>query len=175
MPVLRTRTVYLEMRAPPIGHVASPAADIDILLVSRPSVEYYRFLYRGVGADYHWVDRLVMPSGQLEQIIQDERVDIYVLTLAGVEAGFAELDRRQPQEIELAYFGLFPAAIGKGLGKYLLRRILDVAWVHEPNRVWLHTCDLDHPAALRNYQQAGFTIYEQTIVEQWVPESQPGG
>ena len=70
-----------------------------------------------------------------------------------------------------AYFGLFPAFIGKGLGKYLLAWALDRAWSFNPRRVWVHTCDLDHPAALPNYLRAGFTVYDETVVEQIVADA----
>jgi GNAT superfamily N-acetyltransferase len=81
-----------------------------------------------------------------------------------------ELDRRTPGEIELAYFGLFPQFIGNGLGKYLLAWALRQAWSYGPRRVWVHTCDLDHEAALPTYLNAGFTVYAEKMVEQAVPE-----
>ena len=79
----------------------------------------------------------------------------------GAPAGFGELDRRQPGEIELAYFGLMPDAIGQGLGVWLLHETIDLAWSYEPERLWLHTCTLDHPRALPLYQRAGFVPYKQ--------------
>ena len=65
--------------------------------------------------------------------------------------------------IELAYFGLMPEFIGKGLGKFFLNAMIDRAWAHKPKRVWLHTCTLDHPQALAVYQRAGFTPYKQEV------------
>jgi GNAT superfamily N-acetyltransferase len=111
-----------------------------------------------------------MPDDELRAMIQDERVEIFVLSIGQQPAGYAEIDRRQAGEIELAYFGLFPHAIGIGLGKYLLNWILRTAWSYRPRRVWVHTCDLDHPAALPNYLKAGFHVYDETVVEQWVPD-----
>jgi len=77
-----------------------------------------------------------------------------------VPAGYAELDRRQPLEVELAYFGLMPEFIGRGLGGFMLNWTVHRAWSSEPRRVWLHTCTLDHPQALAVYQKAGFEIYQ---------------
>ncbi len=76
-------------------------------------------------------------------------------------AGFAELDRRAEPDIELAYFGLVPEFIGRGLSNYLLSAALDIAWSHEPKRVWVHTNTLDHPRALALYQRLGFQPYKQ--------------
>ena len=88
-------------------------------------------------------------------------VEILVLYRNGAPAGFAELDRRQEGQIELAYFGLMPEAIGQGLGVWLLHEIIDIAWSCEPERLWLHTCTHDHPRALPLYQRAGFAPYRQ--------------
>jgi GNAT superfamily N-acetyltransferase len=96
---------------------------------------------------------------------------VHVLYRDGVPLGYAELDRRIEREVELAYFGLFPEAIGLGLGAWLLRWSIAAAW--RPggvDRVWVHTCSLDHQAALPVYLAAGFTLtgesrHQQTIVE----------
>jgi len=82
----------------------------------------------------------------------------------GKPAGFAELDRRQPNEIELVQFGLMPDYIGRGLGKWFLQWTIDKAWSYQPKRFWLHTCTLDHAAALPNYLRAGFTIFKQEAI-----------
>ncbi len=79
----------------------------------------------------------------------------------GEPSGFAELDRRQPDEIELVQFGLLPGFIGQGLGKWFLQWTIDKAWSYEPKRFWLHTCTLDHPTALPNYLKAGFALFKQ--------------
>jgi GNAT superfamily N-acetyltransferase len=164
-----TVTTYLEMRTPCMPRIAPPCGSTNIERLGRPSVEQYRFLYNSVGADYCWVDRNVLPDDDLKRILADEAVEVYVLEVAGEPAGFAELDRRKQGEIELAYFGLFPRFIGRGLGKYLLSWILHRAWSCAPGRVWVHTCDLDHPAALHTYLQAGFGVYDRKIVHQAVP------
>ena len=107
------------------------------------------------------LDPLVMDDKTLRAVIHDQRVEIYVLYVEGVPAGFAELDRRAEPDIELAYFGLVPEFIGRGLSGYLLSAALDIAWSHEPKRVWLNTNTLDHPRALALYQRLGFKPYKQ--------------
>lgn len=173
MRTVPTKTTYLEMRSP---SELVPAEELSSDLIGRVSIErlisptaaQYRELYRGVGEDYHWVDRLLMPDEELLPIVQNGLVEIHVLRVDGRPAGYAELDRRQEGEIELAYFGLFPEFVGQGLGKYLLRMATELAWAHAPRRVWLHTCDLDHAAALGNYLKAGFKVYDVRVIQQVV-------
>ena len=171
MPVIKTKTTYLQVFSPPVIEIALPRDDLGISKVANPAIEFYRRLYHEVGSMYHWVDRLVMPDEELLAIIHHDLVDVLVLTAANEPLGYAELDRRHAGEIELAYFGLFPKATGQGLGKYLLNRAMRAAWAHSPRRVWVHTCDLDHPAALPNYLKAGFEVYDEVDIDQWVPES----
>jgi GNAT superfamily N-acetyltransferase len=171
MPHLSTKTTYLEMFGPPPVEIAPPRSDVRIERLCRPTNEDYRRLYRAVGADFHWVDRLVMTDEQLQAILQDDQVEIYVLTAANETAGYAELDRCQPNDIELAYFGLVPRFIGQGLGTFLLNWALRTAWSYRPARVWVHTCDLDHPAALPTYLKAGFRIYDERIIMQFLPDN----
>ena len=154
---------YLEMterptRGPaPLPHGLAAA----LLRVRRPSVAFYRFLYNSVGADWLWYERRALDDTALRAIIEDEGVEIFVLYVEGAPAGFAELDRRRPPDIELAYFGLLPAFMGRGLGAYLLGAAVECAWAHEPERLWLHTNSLDHPKALSLYQRHGFKPYKQ--------------
>ena len=96
-------------------------------------------------------------------ILNDPRNEVHVLHVEGVPAGFAELDRRQEGEIELVQFGLMPDFIGQGLGRYFLRWTIDRAWGYGPRRFWLHTCTLDHPAALPGYRKAGFEVYKEEM------------
>jgi GNAT superfamily N-acetyltransferase len=141
--------------------------------LSRPSLNYYRELYDAVGRDWYWVDRLVMPDSELSAILGDPRVEVHLLKVGGRPAGYAELDRRIEEQIELAYFGLLPEYIGKGLGKYLLSWAVWKAWSYRPSRVWVHTCALDHPGALGLYQRGGFRIYDERFVDQAVLAGRP--
>lgn len=170
MPYIPTKTTYLEMFAPPASDVAPPRADVCVEKVDCPSTACYRELYRSVGEAYCWVDRLVMPDEELQSILGDDRVGIFVLRVTGESAGYSELDCRVGSDIELAYFGLFPSFIGQGLGKFFLNWTLHTAWSLRPTRVWVHTCDLDHPAALPAYLKAGFQIYDEKIIAQFVPD-----
>jgi GNAT superfamily N-acetyltransferase len=152
---------HLQMFARPAElNVVAPFPNLSIVQSDPPTVAFYRFLYDGVGGIWNWRERRVMPDGQLSAIVQHPRVETYVLYVSGTPAGYAELDRRQENEIELAYFGLMPEFIGRGLGTYLLNWAIDRAWSYAPDRFWVHTCTLDHPKALPNYIRSGFTPFK---------------
>lgn len=161
MAVVGVKTFYLEMLAPPQHTVPSPREGLIFLHVQRPTVHYYRFFYDVVGDQWHWRSRKKLSDPEIAAILNHPQVEIHVLYCDGAPAGFAELDRRQDGEIEVVQFGLLPDFIGKGLGKYFLHWTLEKAWSYQPKRVWLHTCTLDHPAALPNYLKAGFVVYNE--------------
>ena len=172
---------YLEMTSPdqrePAPGVTEPTA---ILRAERPTISFYRYLYDTVGADWNWYMRRHLPDGELAAIIHDDRVEVFVLYVRGVPAGYVELDRRVEEEVEIAYFGLIPEYVGKGFGAFLLGWGLGRAWGYRPRRVWLHTCSLDHPRALGVYQRAGLVAYDREVVHEpaehllFVPPDTPG-
>jgi GNAT superfamily N-acetyltransferase len=150
---------YLQMFARPHRVVPPPREGLAVTHARKPTLAYYRFLYDAVGRDWQWLSRKKLSDAELARIIHDPLDEVHVLSVEGVPAGFAELDRRSPGEIELVQFGLMPEFIGQGLGKYFLQWTIDRAWDYHANRLWLHTCTHDHPNALPNYQKAGFVIY----------------
>ena len=151
-------TTYLEMNSRPERPVRALAPEHLALHCQQPSVAYYRFLYGQVGGPWSWVDRARLADEQLADILAEPGLELYVLHVNGHPAGYSELSRRQG-EVKLAYFGLFPSFIGRGLGRLWLDWTVDQAWRGECSRLWVHTCSLDHPNALPTYQKAGFAIY----------------
>ena len=154
-------TTFLEMFAHNGRTIAAPLPGVAVIHARIPTVAYYRFLYTSVGSAWNWTSRGKHSDADLARLIQDPREEMHVLFVEGVPAGFAELDRRVPDEIELVQFGLVPEFIGQGLGKYFLQWVIDKAFTYSPKRFWLHTCTHDHPAALPNYLKSGFTIYKE--------------
>jgi GNAT superfamily N-acetyltransferase len=155
---------YLEMLAPSDRPVPAPRSELTVVHVRSPTVPYYRSLYDAVGKEFHWLSRRKMPDDTLAAVLTDPRNELHVLHVDGRSAGFAELDRRQPDEIELVQFGLIREFIGQGFGKWFLQWTIDKAWSYGPKRFWLHTCTLDHPHALPNYTKAGFVLYKQESI-----------
>lgn len=153
---------YLEMRAPPAG--APPPSPLRLRHLGDLQPDRYRRLFRLVGARWLWFSRLVMNDEALSAILSDPKVEVHaVLDRAGREAGMLELDFRTPGECELAFVGLIPQLAGKGHGRWLLSQALRLAWRDGVERVHVHTCTLDHPAALAAYRRAGFTAYRRSI------------
>jgi len=162
------KVTYLQMFSRPGPNHEPLREDLRILRAENPTIAFYRFLYDTVGRDWNWVDRKLMSDDQLGRIIRDDRVEIYVLYVRGVPAGYIELDRRVDDEVEFAYFGIMREFIGRGLGPLLFRWAVDRAWSYGPKRVWLHTCELDHEAALPLYLRAGFEIFDEQVIDQVV-------
>jgi GNAT superfamily N-acetyltransferase len=159
---LQMTITYLQMGHPSTGTaVAPPLPSLRVTRLYDPAVAFYRHLYNGVGSGWLWYERHHMNDDSLRVIIQHPRVEIYVLYSGDTEIGYFELDGQTEGEIELAYFGLMPKFIGQGFGRYLLDRALTIAWSKRPRRVWVHTCNFDHPKAQALYERAGFVAYKQ--------------
>jgi GNAT superfamily N-acetyltransferase len=166
-----TVITYLEMTEPPAAApLRPPRADLEVRVARQPTVSFYRYLYDTVGAEWTWVVRRLLSDAELALVLADPAVEVNVLWVAGVPAGYAELDRRPAPDIELAYFGLLPEFIGQGLGRFLLDWTIHHAWRARPGRLFVDTCDLDHPRALGVYQKSGFTVYDRRVGQLDLPE-----
>ena len=152
---------YLEMRACPSLVVTRPHRSGMLLRLEEPTTAFYRYLYETVGSRWGWHTRAEMTDTELLAVIADPLVDVFVLYMGGVPAGFFELDRRTGGEVELVHFGLAPDFIGRGLGKMLLASAVETAWDHDPERVWVKSTNRDHPRGLLTYQWAGFVPYQE--------------
>ena len=155
-----TRT-YLELkRADDLRRAAAPSDQISVHHVDSCAPSFWRRLYSEVGSQYHWVDRLVWSDDDIRAYLADPAVSLWILSVDGGVAGYFELRRHPDDSVEIAYFGLLPSYVGRGLGKYLLSEAAARAWELQPGRVWLHTSTLDHPAALPNYLARGFEVFK---------------
>lgn len=123
-----------------------------------------RDFYIRVGAPWHWVDRLDWSPGQWSEWTDRPGHHLLVCQYGGVDAGYAELDEQGDGLVEIAYFGLLPEAIGKGLGRWWLSEVIDQAWsLAGTTRVWVHTCTLDGPAALATYTGRGLRPFAREV------------
>ena len=154
---------FLEMTGPPPPRIVPPDPALSLCRVERPDLGWYRDLYGRVGGEWLWFSRLLMPDEALRAILWDPLVEVHALSHAGADKGLLELDRREPGEIELAFFGLTPDLVGRGAGRFLMSCALALACQHRAHRLWVHTCTLDHPAALGFYIRSGFRPYKRAV------------
>ncbi len=154
---------YLEMRTSPPVAVTPTMSDFTVRRVDQPDLDWYRRLFRSIGENWLWFSRLRLSDDELRAILHDPGIDIYVLSHNGADVGLLEFDRRHMPDIEISFFGVTQAMIGKGAGHALLAHCLPLAWEHKPERVWLHTCTSDHPAAMAFYMKFGFVPYKRAI------------
>lgn len=161
--VIRT---YLQMVSPDELKAALFADNrlrVEQVIECPPS--FFRYLYSEVGRNYHWVDRLGWTNEQIRAYISQPSVTLWVLYCAGAPGGYFELRQSEDDSVEIAYLGLLEEFIGRGLGKYLLTNAAKQAWEKTTSRIWVHTCTLDHPAALSNYLNRGFKQFRQETYE----------
>ena len=153
---------YLEMCSPPEHNI--PPSTLSLRRVEVPQPEHYRELFRRIGAPWLWFSRLLLDDAHLAAIIQHPKVELdSVLDDEGREVGMIELDFREPGECELSFIGLLPELSGQGHGRWLLAEAVRRAWREGVDRVHVHTCSLDHPAALSAYRRAGFTPFKRAV------------
>jgi GNAT superfamily N-acetyltransferase len=127
------------------------------------ALQRYLALFRAIGAPWLWVSRLRLPESQVAAMLGDARREAHAVMLAGREIGLVELDATAPDETELVYFGLIAKETGRGLGKALMRRAIQLAFSRPIERLTVHTCTLDDSAALPFYMRLGFTPVRQEI------------
>jgi GNAT superfamily N-acetyltransferase len=162
--VLEVTVTYLEMKArPQLPPPPAPTLPHRIEIVTHPSIAFYRYLYNVVGEPWLWHERRKTDDATLGALLADPNLLLQVIYAEGEPAGYAELNARRAPDIELAYFGIVPKFIGRGLGPTLLHAAIELAWSRHPRRFWVHTCSLDHPKALPCYQRAGFVPYDKVV------------
>ncbi len=177
--MLDVTITYLEMTEAPNRALTKPPVTIlplSLMRAHHPTVSFYRYMQHTIGDPWLWWERRAMSDARIATIIQDPAVEIYILSMGGVPAGFIELDfTSMPDLAEVAYFGLLPEYIGLGLGPYLLDWGIDCAWSRDPQpaKLTVNTCTLDHPKALRGYQLAGFEVVDR--VEKQAPDPVAAG
>jgi len=123
----------------------------------------YRDLFRRVGQDWLWYYRLTLGDAELSAHFADPGVQLFTLRKDGQDEAMLELDFRTKGACELAYFGLTPALIGTGAGRYLMRQATRLAWARPISRMHLYTCNYDSPQAMGFYLRTGFTPFKRTV------------
>ena len=153
---------YLEINSiKDLKEVIEPNVDHSLHLLEPQNFQLNKFFYKNIGKNHKWIDRLVWTENQWIDYVSSEKVKTYVLKYKDDLAGFFELIlHSQKNEVEIAYFGILEEFQNKKLGSYLLSQAIQKSFKKNINRVWVHTCSLDHKNALNNYIARGMKIFK---------------
>jgi len=158
---------YLEIKSiDDLNEVEKPIGNYSINLVDPIDFQLNKFFYKQIGQKYFWKDRLEWSNQTWIEYVSDEKISTYVLKDNEDIVGYCELlFYKTKTEVEIAYFGILEDYFGKKLGGYLLSEVIKKAFELNINRVWLHTCSLDHKNALKNYLSRGMAIFKSEILK----------
>lgn len=157
-------TYYLEMTSADQLRAKPPRSELQIIECEEPQGALNRFLYALVGSVWNWSDLNSWSDAQWQAQAEDPAHRTWVAYYRGAIAGYYELNRDERGNVEIRYFGLAPQFLDRGFGGALLSHAIASAWQWPgTERVWVHTCTLDHPAALANYQARGMQVYKEEI------------
>ena len=153
---------YLEINSiEDLNDVNDPTEEYSLNLLEPQNFQLNKFFYKNIGKKHKWIDRLVWTENQWIDYVSSEKVKTYVLKHKGDLAGFFELIfHSEENEVEIAYFGILEEYQNKKLGSYLLSQAIQKSFKRDINRVWVHTCSLDHKNALNNYIARGMKIFK---------------
>tara|TARA_B100000795_G_C22536531_1_gene337167 strand:- start:156 stop:659 length:504 start_codon:yes stop_codon:yes gene_type:complete len=157
---------YLEINSlQDLKEVQKPSGDYSLKLLDPINFQLNKFFYKNIGKKHKWIDRLVWTEFKWIEHVSNKNIKTYIFKNKEDLVGFFELiEHPKKKEIEIAYFGLLEEYQNKKLGSYLLSRAIKKSFESKINRVWLHTCSLDHINALDNYIARGMKIFKTEIV-----------
>ncbi|MES2675923.1 MAG: GNAT family N-acetyltransferase [Pseudomonadota bacterium] len=157
-------TTYLEMNSRSEFIEKTDSKGLTVIEAEIKDFRFNRYLYSLVGEMWSWTDKLKLTDEQWRDYAESNNLRTCVAYYKGSVVGYFETNTDSECHVEIAYFGLTPNFIGKGFGGYLLSSAIKFAWEKcNAKRVWVHTCTLDHPNALNNYQSCGLKIYREEI------------
>ena len=157
---------YLEINSlKDLKEVQKPSSDYSLKLLDPVNFQLNKFFYKNVGKKHKWIDRLVWEESKWIEYVSNKNVKTYIFKKEDDLVGFFELlEHTEKKEIEIAYFGLLEEYHNKKLGSYLLSMAIKKSFENKIDRVWLHTCSLDHKNALNNYISRGMKIFKTETV-----------
>ena len=157
---------YLEIHSiRDLNEVVKPNKDCSLNLLEPINFQLNKFFYKNIGKKHKWTDRLVWTEAQWIEYVSSKKVKTYILKYQNNLAGYFELIfHSDEKEVEIAYFGLLEEFQNKKLGSYLLSQAIKKSFNSKTNRVWVHTCSLDHKNALKNYIARGMKIFKSETI-----------
>ena len=158
---------YLEINSiQDLEKIDEPNGDYSLNLLEPINFQLNKFFYKNIGKKHKWTDRLVWSETQWIDYVSNKNVETFVFKYKDDLVGFFELiSHSEKQEVEIAYFGLLEEFQNKRLGSYLLSQAIQKSFKENINRVWVHTCSLDHKNALNNYIARGMKIFKTEIIK----------
>ena len=157
---------YLEINSlEDLNEGSRPTSDYSLNLLDPINFQLNKFFYKNIGNKHKWVDRLIWNEEKWINYVSNENVKTYVLKYKDELVGFFELiNHNENKEVEIAYLGILEEYHNKKLGSYLLSEAIKESFKKNINRVWVHTCTLDHKNALKNYITRGMKIFKTEII-----------
>ena len=144
-----------------LNEVNKPSEDYSLDILEPINFQLNKFFYKNIGKKHKWIDRLIWSETQWIDYVSNPKVKTYIFKYRDNLAGFFELiSHIENKELEIAYFCLLEEFQNRKLGSYLLSEAIKISFIHKVNRVWLHTCSLDHKNALNNYIGRGMKIFK---------------
>ncbi len=157
---------YLEINSlKDLNQGSKPSDDYSLNLLDPINFQLNKFFYKNIGKKHKWVDRLIWTEERWIDYVKSKNVKTYILKFKDDLVGFFELIHHQKKkEVEIAYLGILEEYHNKKLGSYLLSEAIKISFKNKINRVWVHTCTLDHKNALNNYMTRGMKIFKTEII-----------
>ncbi len=162
------RRNYLEIKSiNALTESTTPEIECLITILKPDDFQINKFFYKNVGKKHRWTDRLTWSDRDWIKYSTDSKVKTYILKVKGELAGYFELILHLDlKEIEIAYLGLLEEYHNKKIGGYLLSTAIKKSFEEKDmQRVWVHTCTLDHKNALKNYLARGMKIYKNETIQ----------
>ena len=158
---------YLEINSlKDLQESEQPSEDYIVDLIEPTDFQLNKFFYKNIGKKHKWIDRLIWTEEQWIKYVSNKNVKTFVLKNKKDLVGFFELIIHfEKKEVEIAYFGILEEYQNKKLGSFLLSDAIKKSFQENVERVWLHTCSLDHKNALNNYLSRGMKIFKSEIVK----------
>ena len=142
-----------------------PSGNYSLVSIDSINFQLNKFFYKNIGKNHKWIDRLSWSEEKWINYVSSENVKTYVFKFKDDLVGFFELIfHPEKNETEIAYFGILEDYQNKKLGSYLLSEAIKKSFENKVNRVWVHTCSLDHKNALNNYVSRGMKIFKTEIL-----------
>ena len=137
----------------------------EVYLDKEKDININKFFYRQIGKDHFWRDRLLWSDKEWQKYVKNINLETGVMKIEGELVGFFEQKfHKKNNEVELIQMGILKEHQGKKFGSFLLEYILKKAFNKNAERVWVHTCSLDHKNALDNYLSKGFKIFKEETI-----------